>query len=258
MKNILKLVIGLSAAGALGMAQAAEVTLNPGDNAVVYTFDSLSVDSNGNITITGAEYQGGEFPYGGLQCGANTVQQGGECVGIGGGTSSSSSLSSSSASSLSSSSASSVSSSSSTSTSGNCPAPASNVVVEQNMFGWDTATSQLHMYLSRANIHAYPVQTTSRPAFNGQLSIVPFSNTGTVHKEVWISVCPGGPALREASCTRSGLQPSLYWEQNNASSRCSLAPNTTYYINVKNSTGACSTSSGCAAKIQHLISGSPY
>lgn len=126
---------------------------------------------------------------------------------------------------------------------------------------WGVGTYQKGLDLTRDGIHAYKIETTSNPAFYGSLSFVPFSNTGNIQKEIWISECPGGQPLTEpfaSSCAKTAIQTTLKWQQNDTlTGKCELETNSTYYLNVQNVPGACPISSGCDTKLQHIVTGSP-
>ncbi|WP_339615945.1 Ig-like domain-containing protein [uncultured Gilvimarinus sp.] len=132
---------------------------------------------------------------------------------------------------------------------------------ESAIFEWPSGTSQTPMYLSRNGVHSYPFTTGTNTKFNGQLGFVPFSNTATVEKDIWISECAGGMPVEGAPyngvCEKKGKQTTLFWEQTGSTSwRCSLESSTKYFLNVRNHPGSCTVSSGCNAKVQHLITGS--
>lgn len=136
--------------------------------------------------------------------------------------------------------------------------PAGVSVASKPLFDWSVNSNQTNLDLSRNGIHSYPIETTSNPAFNGRLSVLAFSNTQFVNKDVWFSECPGVEDLSEPLCKQEASNEfTMYWEQNTASKRCSLETNSTYYINVQNVNDTCSVSTGCDAKLQHLVIGSP-
>lgn len=244
-------------------AFAAEVSIqfNEADGVtpppVVYDFANMTIDANGKIIINNATYRSGTFPgVAGeagevvLGCGANTELNEATrlCVGTGGGNTSSSASSVSSVSS--------TSSSSSAPAAGNCPVP-SGVSVENRLYDWKTSTSQLTLNLSRAGVHSYPITTTSNTQYNGQLSVIPFSNTGNIGKEIWISECPGGEPLHATMCKKNGVQPTLFWGQSQMVARCVLETNKNYFINVKNTASSCNAANGCNTKLQLLVNGTP-
>lgn len=138
---------------------------------------------------------------------------------------------------------------------------AATVHTEAPLFYLDRYSSQTPMDLSRSDVHAYPFLTGSNTSFNGQFGIVYFSNTGTVEKDIWISECAGGEPINGAPfsgvCEKRSKQTTLFWEQGgNTSWRCTMQPNTSYFLNVRNVPGSCSNSTGCDAKVQNSPTGS--
>lgn len=258
--NFLKTFVASIFVAAIANAHAAQVTLKyesedeaEPDIEVVYDFETLLVDAQGNITIHGAVYVDGELPGfpGGITCGENTRLEGNQCIGEAPASSSSSSSVSSS----------SVSSSSSSPSIGQCGALPNNVTLS-NEITLGASSGRQTISLPKNGIIAMPVSTGSNPAFQGSITLAGTVGMTGIAREIWISECPGGEPLVDpiiqstASCLASGTtERVLNITQGAIRNRCNLALDTDYYINVRNAVGACPGLS-CGAYIQHTPVGS--
>ncbi len=96
--------------------------------------------------------------------------------------------------------------------------------------------------------------TTSSRLFTGSVAVVPATGQTSITRRVWISSCPGAPALNQTynrtvtqsdgskstvtvkKCEVTGTQPQLPWSQEITPSitKCKLEPGTEYYLNYSN------------------------
>lgn len=158
----------------------------------------------------------------------------------------------SSASSSSSVASSSVSSSSSSSSAGGTPAPG----VDLSACGgsWPTDVIQgavlslsgeprAAQSLNGNRTISFPVQTLVAGA-QAKIDITANSGTMSVTRDMWISACPGGPALEAGRCSGMGVDAiTLRTKQANSASAlyCLLEDNKQYFINVSNQNCGSST-----------------
>ena len=75
--------------------------------------------------------------------------------------------------------------------------------------------------------------TTGNSGYLGQIGFAAVTGGSDYNKRMWISHCPGGPALPESKCDRNAAETAtISWAQNStARSRCHLETNTQYYLN---------------------------
>lgn len=78
-----------------------------------------------------------------------------------------------------------------------------------------------------------------------------------VNRRMWISTEPGGQALPSSRCSTEGVSGrKINWAQQANFLRCSLQPNSTYFLNVKNLSG-CSSAQSCGLYRNIGTSGNP-
>ena len=112
-----------------------------------------------------------------------------------------------------------------------------------------TATGLMEFDIPRSpGVLSYGFTTTGGSA-SGQINLGGDSGTSTDIRNMWISDCPGGPAL-PGRCERPGNLTTMRWSQSSSRTACELDRNKTYYFNVDSE--SCNRLSGCSGIIQHL------
>ncbi len=219
------IALGVAAVAAPLTTLALTVTINGAS----FDATSVTIDTNGDITIS--EGTGVTVTGGGSTSSSSSSS----------GTTSSSSSSSSSGTTSSSSSSSSSGTTSSSSSSGtdptpdpdaNCPSTPSGVdvggAIDMNKRG------QILLRGTNNGIVSMPFQSPNSTTVRPRFSVTTYSSSYDTVRTAWISTCPGGDALPEASCTKASSNVvSLRAEMADSSpGYCSMAPDTKYYLNV--------------------------
>jgi len=78
--------------------------------------------------------------------------------------------------------------------------------------------------------------TTTGTTYGGQISVASTTGNSGVQRRVWISECPGGPALEDPKCEDYGTSSTVvsWYQGSQLSSYCNLVPSTPYFINHQN------------------------
>ncbi|RVU30315.1 Ig-like domain-containing protein [Neptunomonas marina] len=93
-------------------------------------------------------------------------------------------------------------------------------------------------------VFSRPFTTTSGGSYGGTINIAEGATFENVVRKVWISECPGGPAI-SAKCETEGVSSrTIRWGQVAGYRYCELDKNTDYYLNMQN-TANCSGQSTC-------------
>ncbi|MDO8862519.1 hypothetical protein Q6D67_12480 [Haliea sp. E1-2-M8] len=99
--------------------------------------------------------------------------------------------------------------------------------------------------------------TTSNPDYSGDINVSETVGNEFVSRRLWISTEPGGAALASSRCSTEGTSArKINWAQRSNFLRCTLTPNTTYFVNVKNVSG-CSAGRSCGFYRNMNNSGNP-
>jgi hypothetical protein len=109
---------------------------------------------------------------------------------------------------------------------------------------------QIRVALARET-KAYKVLTTSNSSLYGQFTFANTAGTENIARIAWISACPGTPGYSDTvattpRCAASGSEiTSIGWAQYAKRGECQLAPNSVYYLNVRNASTLDPTGSTC-------------
>jgi hypothetical protein len=127
---------------------------------------------------------------------------------------------------------------------------------------WASPGSQTLLDLGPTGILSTPFQTTSGNSYAGQVSITATVGTGSVTRQVWFSLCPGGQPLDRGSCEALGtssatlrwkqVEPGIPWESN----KCNLRTVSNYYLNIRNLD--CENGTGCDVFRNLYTNNMPY
>jgi hypothetical protein len=123
-----------------------------------------------------------------------------------------------------------------------CPAPNKNVKVLSGTYRpWLSTGSMMIQLNSPQEIHAMSFTTGDVLDFRSQISFGSQSWTSNFRQHLWISECPGGPAI--SGCDKEGaggVGQSLTWgmkktyigrQDKEVKIFCVLSPKRTYYVN---------------------------
>ncbi len=91
------------------------------------------------------------------------------------------------------------------------------------------------IYAGSGETWSAPFTTTNNPNYMGQWSYGNYVGTNMYQRTIWISATPGGEPLDERRCSAKGSSyAKVFWQQTNTKRyKCTLARETTYYINIK-------------------------
>lgn len=117
-------------------------------------------------------------------------------------------------------------------------------VIEGNVLSLAGAAKAEQRLLGN-NVISFPVQTLDADRYS-RVIINGTSSTLGVARRVWISACPGGPALPDAACSSNSMEATTIRLQQGPKTQhpvlyCNMPENKQYFINVENSTCASST-----------------
>lgn len=117
-------------------------------------------------------------------------------------------------------------------------------VIEGNVLSLAGAAKAEQRLLGN-NVISFPVQTLDADRYS-RVIINGTSGTLGVARRVWISACPGGPALPDAACSSNSMEATTIRLQQGPKTQhpvlyCNMPENKQYFINVENSTCASST-----------------
>jgi len=100
---------------------------------------------------------------------------------------------------------------------------------------WSRSQSKTFINLQDERIRSSKFVTTNNPDYLGQIGVASVSGGTRFQKHMWLSQCPGGEALPERRCDRTGGEGvTINWGQNQTvRGRCHLYTDTIYYWNVQ-------------------------
>lgn len=149
---------------------------------------------------------------------------------------------------------------------GACGAPAVGVALQPDI-SWASPSGSAGLIDLNNEVKSFKFTTTASTSYNGKVSVAASTGNSEVSREVWFSECPGEVAIAAptvSTCKRNGTSSTtLYWDQGlNKSYACKLAPNTDYYLNIKNIAPAsnaarCSLTDSCDVHVAFRVSGTP-
>ena len=104
---------------------------------------------------------------------------------------------------------------------------------------WAKQSGQVVLSMERNTTSSSKFTTTSSTAYAGTIALGAITGGGSVTRNVWISTCPGGPAVAQKynGCNISSTEVALKWSQEAAPrlpTTCKLETNKVYYINYRN------------------------
>jgi len=121
---------------------------------------------------------------------------------------------------------------------------------------WAAPGGRSEIHITGTETYSQPFTSTSGGGYGGQIAFSETSGYESVMRKLWISTCPGGPAVPK--CEREGVSAqTLRWGQLTGYKYCELDKNTDYYLNMTN-TSNCAANRACGAYRSILTNNKPY
>lgn len=136
------------------------------------------------------------------------------------------------------------------------PGPTPQGVSIQPAINWASPGGRRTLSIQKGETLAFPFRATSNPGYAGSAVISEVAGYELVIRRVWISRAPGGtPVSPEYRCSAEGNSArDVKWTQQANRFRCSLAPGSSYYLNIRNTAGC---SGACGAYLSIITGGDP-
>lgn len=101
---------------------------------------------------------------------------------------------------------------------------------------WSAPGGELRLDLNNTGVISTEFTTTTGTSYGGKITITSTTGNSGIGRRVWISTCPGGPAIPDIRCDRQGTSiTEVTWFQGSSNpSYCNITPSTRYYMNFQN------------------------